>query len=74
MTTYQVFINDSLVADNVTVSELHKHIPAGSVLTSGNKTSVSRNPDGGVEESTEIRAVYKVPSGGHVTIVQNESQ
>lgn len=71
MTTYNVFRDNSLVAEKVSITVAMGHVPAGSVLTSGNKTSTVNKPEGGLEEVTEIRAVYKVRAGGHITIIQN---
>lgn len=73
MKTYQVFRNDSKIKDNCTINEAYSVLPAGSVLISGNKSEEFIHPDGKIETITEIRAYYKVPTGGHITIIENKT-
>lgn len=71
MPLYQVFHNDDMIADNLTINEALQRIPAGSVLVSGNTKKTITKPDGGLEEVEEIKAVYKLTgSRGKITVIQ----
>lgn len=61
---YQVWKNDKLVADKVTITEASMHIPAGSKLVSGNQKKKVKTQDGKEEIVEEIRALYQTPCNG----------
>jgi len=71
MTTYQVFKDNDLIKGNASITEAYHHVPAGSKLISGTTCKSIVKPEGGLEEVIEVKAVFKIRSGGHVTIIQN---
>lgn len=68
MKTYQVFRDERLVGDHISITEAMKLIPAGSKLVSGNQTKQVGN-----EEVLEIKGSWRIPCNeGNVTIYENK--
>ena len=70
MRTYQVFEDTNLVKSNASITEAYEHVKAGSKMISGNTTK-EVVVNGKIETITEIKAHYKSPQGGTVTIIEN---
>lgn len=64
MKTYQVFKDNCLVGDRVSIEEARKHLTAGSSLISGNKIDK-------ISGEIELRSIHKLREGGKVTIIEN---
>lgn len=68
MKTYQVFRDERLVGDHVSITDAMKLIPAGSKLVSGNQLKQVGN-----EEVLEIKGSWIIPCNeGNVTIYENK--
>lgn len=70
MRTYQVFEDNSQVKKACSITEAYGHVKAGSKMISGNTTK-EVVVNGKIETITEIKAHYKSPQGGTVTIIEN---
>ena len=60
MITYQVFKDNNLIGDGVSIEEARKHLTAGAKIISTVKN----------KGSSESKDVFKLREGGKVTIIQ----
>lgn len=60
MTTYQLFKDDKLQGDKLTIEQCREYLTAGANQISGTN-----------EGQNEIKSVYKLREGGKITMIQN---